>query len=267
MKKIRNIILTFKKNTINFFILLIASLFIYSCANKKDILYLQDFKEEKVKISQDYVNTLQADDILNIHISSPDQQGISPFNLYMRQNPSNAIGGSNQNIMLNYIIRKDGTIQFPILGDVKLSGLTILEAISHLKKEVSKYINNPVVTIEWVNFKFTVSGQVNRPGQYRSQSERVSILDALGMAGDLDIYGQRKNIMLIREINGERHTYFIDLTSKSFMDSEAYFIKQNDVIIVSPNSPQIQASAFNRNIPLYISVTSTIISLIILITR
>ena len=252
-------------NNIRLFIFLISLIIMSSCANKKNILYLQDFKEGVSKISQNYENKLQADDILNIMVSSPDQQGVQSFNLYMQNNPQSA--APNQNIMLNYTIRKDGTIEFPIIGKIKISELTILETIALLKQKLSVYINNPVIVVEWINFKFTILGEVNRPGQYRSQNERVTLLDALGMAGDLNIYGQRKNIMLIRDNGLERKNFVIDITNKKFIDSEAYYIKQNDVIIVSPNNPQIQASAFNRNIPLFIAITSTIISVIVLLTR
>ena len=252
-------------NNIRLFIFLISLIIMSSCANKKNILYLQDFKEGVSKISQNYENKLQADDILNIMVSSPDQQGVQSFNLYMQNNPQSA--APNQNIMLNYTIRKDGTIEFPIIGKIKISELTILETIALLKQKLSVYINNPVIVVEWINFKFTILGEVNRPGQYRSQNERVTLLDALGMAGDLNIYGQRKNIMLIRDNGLERKNFVIDITNKKFIDSEAYYIKQNDVIIVSPNNPQIQASAFNRNIPLFIAITSTIISVIVLLTQ
>jgi polysaccharide export outer membrane protein len=252
-------------NNIRLFIFLISLIIISSCANKKNILYLQDFEEGVSKISQNYENRLQADDILNIMVSSPDQQGVQSFNLYMRNNPQSA--APNQNFMLNYTIRKDGTIEFPVIGKIKISELTILETIALLKQKLSVYINNPVIVVEWINFKFTILGEVNKPGQYRSQNERVTLLDALGMAGDLDIYGQRKNIMLIRDNGLERKSFLIDITNKKFIDSEAYYIKQNDVIIVSPNNPQIQASAFNRNMPLYIAVASTIISVIVLLTR
>jgi polysaccharide export outer membrane protein len=252
-------------NNIRLFIFLISLIIISSCANKKNILYLQDFEEGVSKISQNYENRLQADDILNIMVSSPDQQGVQSFNLYMQNNPQSA--APNQSIMLNYTIRKDGTIEFPVIGKIKISELTILETIALLKQKLSVYINNPVIVVEWINFKFTILGEVNKPGQYRSQNERVTLLDALGMAGDLDIYGQRKNIMLIRDNGLERKSFLIDITNKKFIDSEAYYIKQNDVIIVSPNNPQIQASAFNRNMPLYIAVASTIISVIVLLTR
>lgn len=254
-------------NFIKYILIIFITALLTSCANKKNILYLQDFKEEQTTINNNYVNRLQPDDILNIYISTVDNQGVSPFNLFMRLNPQNAAGGSAQNFLLNFTIRKDGNIQFPILGDVKLSGLTILEAIELFKKELSVYINEPTVTLEWVNFKYTVIGEVNRPGQFRSQSERVSLFEALGNAGDLTIYGQRKNIMLIRENNDQRQNFIIDLTKKDFMTSDAYYIKQNDVIIVSPNNPQVQTSAFNRNIPLYLAISSTIISLVILLTR
>jgi len=245
-------------------ILSICLLLLASCANKKNILYLQDQEKSSTEtISQTYVNRLQADDILNIVVSSRDNQGVLPFNLIaVSANPGSEGLSTGQPRLLTYVIRQDGTIQYPILGSVKLSGLTLMEAIELMKNKISDYVKNPTISIEWLNFKFTVLGEVQKPGQYTSKSERISFLDAIGMAGDLGIYGNRKSILLIRENNNQRQTFNIDLTNKSFINTEAYYIKQNDVIIVSPNNAQIQASAFNRNAPLYISIASTIISLV-----
>lgn len=251
----------------NYIIILLITFFLTSCANKKNILYLQDQEKNTTEaINQSYVNKLQPDDILTIVVSSSDNQGVLPFNLMsLTVSPGQENMAVGQARLINYIIRQDGTIQFPVLGVVKLSGLTIMEAIEVLKQKISAYVKNPTVTMEWVNFKFSVLGEVRRPGQYTSKSERISFLDAIAMAGDLDIYGNRKDILLIRENNNQRQTFRIDLTNKSFIDSEAYYIKQNDVIIVAPNNSQIQASAFNRNVPLYISIASTIISVVSLI--
>jgi polysaccharide export outer membrane protein len=239
-------------------------LILTSCANKKDILYLQDIEKNKTEqINQTYINKLQPDDILNIIVSSNDNQGVLPFNLMaMASTPGSEGMGVGQPRLLNYVIRQDGNIQFPVLGNVKIAGLSILEAIELLKQKISFYVKDPIVTIEWINFKFTVLGEVKRPGQYKSSSERVTIIDALGIAGDLSIQANRKNIILIREIETNRYIYNIDLTNKNFINSESYFIKQNDQIIVSPNNAQVQASAYNSNAPLYISIASTIISLV-----
>ncbi|MFY7810835.1 MAG: polysaccharide biosynthesis/export family protein [Flavobacterium sp.] len=248
-----------KKNILVFIILLITT----SCANKKNILYLQDnVTQSNIEINQSYINKLQADDILSIQVSSADNQGVAAFNIAT----SNGILGTDvavgQPRFINYIIRQDGSIEFPVIGKIQLAGLSVVEAIELLKKEISAYVKKPIVILEWLNFKYSVLGEVTRPGQFSSKSERVTILEALSNAGDLTIFGKRKNIILIRENNGKRSHFTIDLTSKEFIKSEAYYIKQNDVIIVSPNNAKVQSSAFNQNSTIYISIASVVLALI-----
>jgi polysaccharide biosynthesis/export protein len=246
------------------FIPVIISIFLLSsCANKKNILYLQDnIAESNIEINQSYVSRLQADDILSIQVSSIDNQGVAAFNIAT----SNGILGTDvavgQPRFINYIIRQDGSIEFPVIGKIKLAGLTVVEAIDLLKKEISAYVKKPIVILEWLNFKYSVLGEVTRPGQFTSKSERVTVLEALSNAGDLTIFGKRKNIILIRENNGKRSYFNIDLTNKDFINSEAYYIKQNDVILVTPNNARVQSSAFNQNSTIYISIASVVLALI-----
>lgn len=235
---------------------------LFSCANEKNVLYLNDLpRNTEIKNANQYTQKLQAGDILTIQIATPDNVGIQPFNI-SNQNADVAEVGSNNSSLILHTIKPDGTIEYPILGKLKIAGLSVQETHDLLQSKLKIYLKNPFVHIEWINFKFTVLGQVNKPGTYKVQGERTTFFEALGMAGDLDIYGNRKDILLIREQNGMQKYISIDLTKKDILNSEAYFIKQNDVIIVSPNPSQVQASSFNRNIPTYISVSSVIISLI-----
>lgn len=247
-----------QKFTIAVFAILITT----SCANKRNVLYMQNFKASSpTTIEQTYISTLQADDILSIQVSSKDNQGVSSFNpiVSTAMVGSDFIGGQQR--FLHYVIRQDGSIEFPILGKIQLAGLTLTQAIELLKKDISKYVKDPIIIIEWLNFKYSVLGEVARPGQFTSKSERVTLLDALGNAGDLTIYGQRKNIMLIREVNGKRSHYLIDITKTDFINSEAFYLKQNDVVVVSPNNAKVQSSAFNQNATIYISIASVLLAL------
>lgn len=256
----------------NIFLLMLLFILCQSCISPKKVLYMQDLDSSSIRtINQQYTTKLQPDDVLNIVISSKDNLGVAPFNIVTTPT---AIGNSNLNgqpKLLNYIIRQDGTIEFPVLGKLKISGMTILETIEFLKQQLKPYLNEPVVVVEWLNFKFTVLGEVKQPGLYRSVNERVSILDALGMAGDLTIYGNRDNIILVREKDGKQETHKIDITSKKFLESDLFYIKQNDVLVVSPNKAQIQSAAFNRNTSIFVSIASliatTITSMIVLIKK
>jgi polysaccharide export outer membrane protein len=241
----------------NLFLYLCLVFLISSCASKKNYNYLQDLEVGVYDYSTTYSHILQPSDILNIYVSSEDNQGVQVFNLKIGE----------QYLKANYTIQKDGTIEYPLIGKINLAGLTILQAIDLLKNKIKIYVNNPIINLELTNFKYTILGEVKAPGIYKSENERLTLLEALGSAGDLDVYGKRKNIKLIRENNQKRTVFSIDITNKRFIDSEAYYVKQNDVIIVYPNNPKVQASAFNRNMPLYIAVASTIISVIVLLTR
>lgn len=255
------------KTFVTIFSFFLFTILISSCASKEDVLYLQNIDFGKKQIQNNYTTVFQPDDLLIINVSSPDIKGAMPFNMpnISANSTTGVVNGLQQQI--NYLIRKDGTIEFPILGKVQLGGLTMIEAIEYLRNEIKAYIKDPIVNIEWVNFKFTVLGDVVKPGTYIVRNERTTILEAIGMAGDLNITGVRKEILVIREINNERITIKFDLTSKDIFDSEAYFIKQNDVILVQPNKAQINSSIYNRNVPLYISVASVLISLIAVLSR
>lgn len=249
------------------FISITVLFLVSSCASNKDVLYLQDIQLGKTQIENNYMTVFQSDDLLVINVSSPDVKGAIPFNLPISSVNSNVAFAGGIQKQVTYLVRKDGSIEFPILGKVQLAGLTMLEAIELLQSMLKDYIKDPIVNIEWANYKFTVLGDVFRPGTYKVINERTTIFEAIGMAGDLNITGVRKEIILIREINNERTVFKFDITSKDILDSEAYFIKQNDVIVVKPNRAQINSSIYNRNVPLYVSVASVLISLIAVLSR
>jgi polysaccharide biosynthesis/export protein len=248
------------KSLIIFFILT-------SCANKKNIHYLQNLELKKDQaIVQNYEAVLQPDDVISISVSSTDGVGLQSFSPNSSSITSNVSGGNSKPGATNYIIRKDGSIEFPVLGKVQISGLSTTKAIDMMKVKLEKYIKDPIVMIEWHNFKFSVLGEVTKPGQYFSKSERVTLLEALAMAGDLNIYGNRKNIILIREIDNKRSIFTIDLTNPNLLNDEVYYIKQNDQIIISTNNAKIQSnSSFNQNIPIYLSISATLLTILILL--
>lgn len=256
------------KNLKNFpFFVLIISLLV-SCASRKDVVYFKDIRnaqEKEIKI--EYNTTFQADDLLAITVSSSDMQGLEPFNLpavSFNAIPGSAVGQQKQ---LTYLLRKDGTIDFPVLGKVPLAGLSLIEATELLKTKLSSYIKTPIVHIELVNFKVTVLGEVNNPGTYTIPNERISIIEALGLAGDLTITGVRNDILVIREQEGVYKYYRVDITSDQIFNSPVFYLKQNDAIYVTPNNAQIKSSSYNKNTPIWISVASVLVSLGILLTR
>ncbi|MBQ0146951.1 MAG: polysaccharide biosynthesis/export family protein [Flavobacteriaceae bacterium] len=250
----------------NFLITVILSLFLlYSCGSSKEIVYFQNQEELTTNFSQ-YIPKIQSNDQLAILISGSDAMAVAPFN----QVSTMQLNASQQNVSpyhTTYTVDDKGNINIPIIGDVKIGGLSRTEAINTLKEKLSKYIVNPGVNLNYVNFRISVLGEVTRPGSFTVQNERITILDALGMAGDLTIKGKRENITVIREINGQKQRYTVNLTSESSLNSPVYYLAQNDVIYVEPNSAQIASSKFTPNYSLWISMAGVIISVISVLTR
>lgn len=242
--------------------LLLFVLFLSSCGSKKDIVYFQniDLKGTGNSINK-YNPTIKPDDMLTIVVSALDQDAARAFNLSsvsFVQN-ENAYGRQTQQ---TYLVDTKGNIDFPVLGTIKLAGLNRIQATSLIKKMLKDYIKNPIVNIRNINFKVTVLGEVNRPGTFTITNERLTVLEALGLAGDLTIQAERKNIIVVRENNGKTSSTRIDLTATNLFESPVYYLTQNDVIYVQPNNSRIKSSTIGPNTNASLSVIGTIISAI-----
>lgn len=213
--------------------------------------------------------TIVPSDLLIITVSSFDMEAVLPFNLLMpARNMEQQTGANSRNRdMQGYLVSAEGTIEFPVLGTMEVAGLTRSELIKKLKEDISKYVKDPIVNVTISNYKVTVLGEVNQPGTFTIPDERITLLEAIGRAGDLTIYGKRENILILREKDGVKEYKKIDITKSEFLDSDYYYLKQNDVVYVEPNNAQVNAAAYNRNSSVYISIASVLISLILLISR
>lgn len=233
-----------------------------ACASKKDIIYFQD-DASLTTIYEKHVPTIQTNDMLTITVSAADMKATEAFNqqsVYITQ--SNNPNSQYKNL---YTVSEAGTIDFPVLGTLHLQGKTRNEAITFMKSKLEDYIVDPGVNINFSNFRISVMGEVNKPGTFTLPSERITLLEALAMAGDLTIQGKRQNITVIRETNGQKNTYKIDLTKKEALNSPVYYLAQNDVVYVEPNQSRMQSSVVNY--PVIISMAGIIISVISVLTR
>lgn len=247
----------------------IFDLIFLSCASRKDLVYFQP--TDSVALMTNYESNapkLQAGDILAISVTADDVRATQPFN------PVSSYSGvgsgamqSNNPFIPTYAIDNNGYIDFPKLGKVKLAGLTRTEAIDYLRQEVGKYIVSPGISMEVRNFRITVLGEVKNPGTYPINNDRITLLEALGLAGDLTINGVRNNILVIREQDGQKQEYRVDLTSRNALNSPVYYLAQNDVIYVEPNGARIQSSKYTQNTGIFVSVASVIITMISVLTR
>lgn len=242
----------------------LSLLIITSCASKKDVIYYSDI--EKISSTENVFNTtLQRDDLLMIIVSAQDRNAAQPFNLVTNfsVNPNNQAGGGQYQQQL-YLVDSDGNIEFPILGAIKAAGKTKNEFVAELKEKISRYIKDPIINLRIMNFQIAVQGEVVRPNVYKVDSERITLPEAIAQAGDMTIYGRRDNVLIIREENGQRVTKRIDLTSSDFVNSEYYYLKQNDVVYVEPNKVRVNSAAVGPNISVAISVVSLLITVLAL---
>lgn len=235
-----------------------------SCYTKKDIVYFQNAKNFETIVDTDtFKAKLKIGDILSINVSTLDLNVTRPYNIV------EASGGNGGGQLIDYLIDSDGNIDYPVLGKIKLVGLTIEEAKNLLKKkfEDGQLLKDPVVMIRIKNYRVSILGEVGSPGVYEITSERISILEAIAMAGDLRINGRRKDVLVIRDFNGTKTYTEIDLTSKEVFNSPVYYLTQNDVVYIQPNKAAISAASGDSRIGLISSLTGIAVSLAILLTR
>lgn len=255
----------FKKSSFYFFVL---AIFFLSCTHKKNLVYFQG-NSGNTEINKSFNPVLRVDDIISITVMNIDEQSAKPFNLPIN-NVNQNMGGYTQGMPTppGYLIDTDGNIEFPIIGKIKLAGLTRTAAVDLLKSELKTYLNNPTVLIRILNFKVTVLGDVRNPGTFTIPNERVTLLEAIGIAGDLQITGVRKNVLVIRDIDGKKTETRVDLTTKDLFSSPVFYLQQNDVVYIQPNRAKINSSVVNTaNVSLAISVISIFVTMAVLFTR
>lgn len=253
--------------------LIVVSLF-FSCSSRKKVLYLQDMNTT-MPIEQQYEIYIQKDDLLGILVNCKEQELAIPFNLPrvsydMGDNTgmdvtSTMSSGSNDNSnQLGYVVDSNGDIDFPILGKLHVVGLTRMQLKSLIENRLREedLIKDAIVTIQFLNFKIYMLGEVSSPGVYKIDNERVTLLEAISMAGDLTINGCRDKVVVIREKNGKRTKYYTDLRSKDLFNSPCFYLQQNDIVYVEPNKNKANASQSARtNFSFATSIISTALTI------
>lgn len=242
-----------------------------SCGSHSKMVYFQNDEQDSTDIDiPEFRPTLKPDDFLSVIVTANDPQSAIPFNFPLTgSNTSINQGYTNGNsAKTGYLIDPNGFVNLPVLGKIKLGGLSRTEATDLLEKQLSNYLKNPVVNIQIQNFKVTVLGEVSRPGTFNIPNERITLLEAIGIAGDLSITGERNNVLVIRELEGEKKQYRIDLTTNEVLTSPVYYLQQNDVVYVEPNLAKRSQGTFWRSTGgIFISLTSLVIATITLIAK
>ena len=249
-----------------------------SCVSQKEIVYFQGSETAYAypqTIPQNYRMAIQPSDRISVSITCSEPKLLQPFasNVTVGSNDAQRPAGANNEVYTGYTIDKDGFVTLPAIGKIKAQGYTEEEFATVIEKEIKRQciLNDPQVTVKFLNAQVSVLGAVNKPGRIALNSQRTSILDILAAAGDVSDNGLKKGIQVYREVNGKREMYSIDLTQTNVFNSPAFYVQQNDLIYVQPNE-----SARVKNSPFFtfwgasasiVSVVISLTSLIIAITR
>lgn len=246
---------------------LTVAVLLASCGSQKDVPYFQNSESVDLTKSQYlYDARIMPKDQLTITVSTMDEQAAVPFNMTVPTPYSvNSRSTYSQAMLQTYLVDNAGMINFPVVGQLKVGGLTKSETEKMIEEKIRPYMadgENPIVTVRMTGYQISVIGEVARPGTFTVSREKISILEALAQAGDLTIYGQRKNVQLIREdATGKKSIYVFDLTDADIINSPYFYLQQNDVIYVTPNKVKAQNSSVGSMTTLWFSATSILISL------
>lgn len=233
-----------------------------ACTVNRNLAYFNDLAtspEAGQAISNLHAPVIQAGDQLSITVNSLNAESNVLLNngILLPSGSTLASSEATRKASEGYLVESDGTIKFPILGSVLLAGLSRDQAVAKMTSLIERTVKAPTVNISFLNFRITVLGEVNRPASFVVPNEHVSLLEALGLAGDMTPYGQRENVLVIREKAGTRQTARLDLTSQAVLNSPFFYLQQNDVVYVVPDKARsLQASTRAVNLPLYISIAS-----------
>lgn len=249
------------------YLLLAIPFLLGSCGMNKKIPYFKGLEStDSIAGVSQHEAQICPDDMLSITVSGIDPEAVAPFNL-----PVVAYISPNSDKLYQtptfqpYLVDLNGYINFPVLGKVKVGGLKKSEAIAHLKSMLDVYLKDPIITMQFMNYKVTVLGEVARPGSYTISNERITMMEALGLAGDMTVFGRRDNVLLIRENSGGSKAFVrINLNSTDLLSSPYYYLQQNDVLYIEPNRTRLSAAA-SVNVSLYLGAISTLASMVTVI--
>ena len=259
------------KTNQGYFLLLLTStmLLLNACVTRKEMIYFNDLgTSQSIEMAKQTQMFIQPGDLLSIQVYSSDVEAALPFNMPSQSNTTGGQMPSYTNGIAHkqgYPVDNDGKIYMPIVGEIDLKSQSLDSVNNIIQQKLIPFLKDPVVQVRILNFRVTVLGDVRAPGTFNIPNDKLTLIEALGIAGDMNISAVRKNVLIIREEAGERKAYRIDLTSKNAFQSPAYFLKQNDIIYIEPNRAQRNSASINARAGIVISAISLIFSFFILI--
>ena len=248
-------------------LLLGVLLLLTSCTSYQKIPYLQDFETVNAteELTAMYDAHIRPKDLLTITVNTTDPEAAAPFNLTVQSAANSNLTQwvTQQAALQQYLVDNQGNIDFPVLGELHLGGLSMNEAESMIREKLQPFLKEtPIVTVRMVNYKISVLGEVAKPGTFIINNEKVNVLEALAMAGDMTIWGLRDNVKLVREEeNGKRNIVVLDLNRADIVKSPYYHLQQNDILYVSPNKTKAKNSDTGQSTSLWVSATSILVSI------
>ena len=248
-------------------LLLGVLLLLTGCTSYQKIPYLQDFETVNAteELTAMYDAHIRPKDLLTITVNTTDPEAAAPFNLTVQSAANSNLTQwvTQQAALQQYLVDNQGNIDFPVLGELHLGGLSMNEAESMIREKLQPFLKEtPIVTVRMVNYKISVLGEVAKPGTFIINNEKVNVLEALAMAGDMTIWGLRDNVKLVREEeNGKRNIVVLDLNRADIVKSPYYHLQQNDILYVSPNKTKAKNSDTGQSTSLWVSATSILVSI------
>lgn len=262
------------KKLINSLLVAAAVLAVTSCSTPKNVAYIQNSDYIDYSNSEFlYDARIMPKDILTVTINTVNPEASAPFNLIVRPTLANATSNipTSGGALQTYLVDNEGCIDFPVVGKLQVGGLTKSMCEKLIHDKIKRYMNaeeNPIVTVRMSNYKISVIGEVNRPGMFTVDNEKINIFEALAKAGDLSIYGVRDRVKLIREnAKGRKEIHTVNLNDANIVNSPYYYLQQNDVVYVEPNQVKARNSAIGTSTTIWISVTGALVSLASLIVN
>jgi len=256
------------RNILKFaFLSLFCIILLQSCVSRKQMLYIQNvnaINNQELKYNN---HILQVDDILKITVNALIPEAAMPYNNFS----GGSVVANNIEVMRvdGYLVSQNSTINFPVLGELSVKDKTAQDLENDIKKKLidGGDLTNPFVTVRLLNGKITILGEVQRPGTFSFTENNISLLQALGLAGDLTINGNREDVLVLRRIDGVRTTARINLTSANFLKGPYQMVKPNDVIVVNPNSAKVSSAGYIGNLSAILGIASILLTSVVLLTR
>ncbi|MBR1785023.1 MAG: polysaccharide biosynthesis/export family protein [Bacteroidales bacterium] len=242
-----------------------AAMAFAACQSTEEIAYFSDAaRDSAVSIGGRFTSGIQANDLLEIYVESETPQATIPFNQQTNKVAvvDGAVMNPGNNAVEGYLVNSEGKITFPVLGEVEVLGKSHEELAADLQRQLREqgHVSDAVVTVKLLNFKVSVLGDVAHPGMVQATGERFTVFEALSMVGDLTIFGQRRNVTVVREENGVRTIGELDLSSKDIFSSPYYYLHQNDVVYVEPNMKKKKTAMRDPMMMTYISAGLSVVS-------